>query len=194
MSWLDSIKGALVEEDPKPTATSVVTAMPSPAPVAGASSIAVESTAGNPFLQKIHTKLSGGVVDKFETAFASLGAIADERLRLTSTLAVLKSTAGIEAEALIQGYVARQQRIESEAQQFTAMVAGQRKTEIDDKQAQVVGIDAQIQALSVQRQAIASTIEEAKGKLTRSQVSFDSAVNTIRAEIESALEKLKGLS
>ena len=36
--------------------------------------------------------------------------------------------------------------------------------------------------------------DPAPGIPMRSQVSFDSAVNTIRAEIESALEKLKGLS
>jgi hypothetical protein len=202
MSWLDTLKGALVEEDPKPTA--------SIAPLSSSSSSfqnAVSSTVSAPipipiatpvpsdtFLVKLRSKLAtpGSAVEKFETAYNSLGAIADPSLRLTSTLAALKSMAGVETQALLQEYAARRQQLDAEVQTFAGVIAGQRKADVDDKQAQISGIDSQIQALSVQRQSLAAAMADAKAKLERSQAGFDAAVATVRGEIESAVNRLKG--
>ena len=137
--------------------------------------------------------MPGSAVDKYETILASLGAVPDEQLRIKLTLTALESAAGIRKPALLEEYTARQQKLESECQVFASIIAGQRKSDVDDKQAQIAGIDGQLQQLSMQRQAITSSIAEAQSKLERSQAGFNSAVNTVRGETESALSKLKGL-
>jgi chromosome segregation ATPase len=199
MSWLDAIKDLVVEEDPKPTTQLQTLLSRTNLPPGNLYNIPASPPpafqAPDAFLQKLRSKLAtpGSAVEKFEAVLTSLSAIADDHLRLTSTLSVLKSTAGVETQALIQEYAGRQQRLASEAQAFASVIAGQQKSDVDDKQTQIAAIDVQLQQLSMQRQSLTSAITDAQSKLTRSQAGFDAAVSTVRGEIEGALSKLKGL-
>ena len=206
MSWLDTIKGYVVDEDPKPTAQPAqaqanipdgVYSLPVSLPAAQYSTQGLSGQTIVPpgsFLAKLRSKLStpGSAAEKFETTFNSLSAIADAGVRLTSTLSVLKNTAGIETQALLQEYSVRRQRLDQEVQSFAQAIAGQRKTEVDDKQASITAVDAQIQQLSMQRANLTSTMSAAKAKLEQSQAGFDAAVTAVRGEIEGALSRLKG--
>ena len=146
------------------------------------------------FLSKLRAKISPaeGASRKFESVYSSLGAIADPALRMKSTLDVLKSTVGVDVQSVRAEYSLRRQRLDSEVSTFAGVMAAQRKTEITDRQANIDGIDKQIQDLSVERQSLASAIADAKTKLDRSQAGFDAAAETLRGEIAAAIENLKG--
>lgn len=200
MPWLQSIRDVLVEDDPKPTVAAPHATLPTPVMLFNPTAQAMVYAAppiqptSSAFLDKLRSKLNtqGGAVEKFEKTLRSLNGITDENVRLSSALAVIKDVGGVDAQALLQEYSARRQQLDAEVQSFASVMSGQRKSEIDDKQSQIKAIDDQIQHLSIQRQSMVSAIDNAKAKLENSQAGFNAAVNVVRGEIDSALNKLKG--
>lgn len=184
MSW----KSFLLEADPIPFVK--VTMLPVPAMVFQAAT----SAPSDGFLVKLNQKISlpGDRADKFEKTLASLAGIPDESLRLASALSVLKDTAGIDIQGILGDYGLRSSALEREVAQFNSAIAAQRKSELDEQNAQIAAFDAQIKQLSVERLRIANMVSVAKDRLDRSQTGFDNAAEAMRTKIAQAIARLKG--
>lgn len=60
--------------------------------------------------------------------------------------------------------------------------------------AKIAEIDRQIEALSMNRSALAGQMAEAKNKLESAQAGFDRAAVTVKRELNEAIGRLRGTS
>lgn len=203
MNWAAQLKSMVVEDDPQPTPPVKVTMVTAPeqtvvyredhalsvTPVAFTA-----SPASDGFLAKLNQKIAvpGGAAEKFQNTLASLSAIPDDSMRLMATLSVLKNTAGIDKSALLNEYAVQQRALDQEVANFATAISAQRRQELDERQAQLAGIEMQIHKLNDQRLTLANSVTEARDRLDRSQAGFDNAAEAMRTKIAQAIARLKG--
>jgi len=195
MSWLAQIQDLVFEpEEMKPTPTASAAPATTTASPAYVPSIPPACGPMDGFLAKLRSKLQspGSPVEKFEATLNSLTAIADIGTRVTAAASVLKATAGIDATQIRAAYNDRLNAIEVQCGQFKTALDGQHQ-QVEQMTADIDAKNRDIQALTQQRDSLNADIASIRTKIATAQAGFDSAVATVRNEIQEAMNRLKGV-
>ncbi len=199
MNW-HSIIDAVVETTPDPPPTPT----PTPAPVVVSaigvpppppySAIAPITTAApvEGFLTTLRDKLSpvGDSIVKLDAVLATLTAIPEGSLRVTTAVGVLKATAGLTLDTLQNAYRAKLAALDGQEQQFAAAVAQQTANEITKREDAAKQITAQLQQLTAQRETLNAELVTARTKIATAQAGFTGAAVTLRQELTEAANRL----
>ena len=81
--------------------------------------------------------------------------------------------------------------IELEHGKFLTVIQGQTAKEVTAREKSIQGINEQIEGLSKQRDTLATELIEQRNEIGIMQTSFDTACNTVGAEINDSLNKLR---
>jgi hypothetical protein len=198
MPFMDLIKKAIFEEEPQaqqqPSKPS--TGPASPRTVEPASSGYVPmSTRDNQFYTRLakQTDLNAvpelAKIEAFAAPLASV--ITDKGLRYKAALATAQSQGGLTKDAILKGFDALLNVLNSSASSFNKQSDEVSKTEVDAKIAQISDINESIQQkqkeitdLQQQAKSMQSQAEVSRAKLQEAKGNFAAALERRRAEIQ----------
>jgi len=197
MNW-HSVIDALVEteKDTVPTPTPMPTALSpaaAPQPFTPAQTAPVTTAPVEGFLTTLRDKLSavGEPINKLDAVLATLTAIPEGSLRVTTAVGVLKATAGITLDMLQNAYRGRLAALDTQERQFAAAVAQQTEGEVARREEQVKQITTQLQQLTQQRETLNTELIAARTKIATAQAGFTGAVVTLKQELTEAANRLQ---
>jgi archaellum component FlaC len=145
--------------------------------------------------EKFATSAFAGLLTQFTSTLEALTEdTPEEGKRFRMAIKVTKLT----PDQLVEAYNSLLSVLDQEAGKFKARVDQQTVAEVDarDQQAkqidsQIEGLNKQIEALAQQRDGILTDKVAAKSKLAAASVSFEGAVNSLQAEVNDSLQKLR---
>jgi hypothetical protein len=199
MPFMDLIKKAIFEEEPqaaqqpgKPAASSAPIARPSdPAPAA----YVPMGTRDNQFYSRLakQTDLSAvpelAKIEAFAAPLSSV--ITDKALRYKAALATAQSQGGLTKNAILKGFDALLNVLNSSATTFNKQTDDVSRTEVDAKISQISDINQSIQQkqkeiadLEQQVKSMQSQTEVSRAKLQEAKNNFAAALERRRAEIQ----------
>ena len=200
MPFMDLIKKAIFEEEPaapqQPGKASPGPAAPRPLEPAPAPSAYVPmGTRDNQFYTRLakQTDLSAvpelAKIESFAAPLASV--ITDKGLRYKAALATAQSQGGLTKDAILKGFDALLNVLNSSASSFNKQSDEVSKTEVDAKIAQVSDINESIQQkqkeiadLQQQARSMQSQAEVSLAKLQEAKNNFAAALERRKAEIQ----------
>jgi hypothetical protein len=197
MPFMDLIKKAIFEEEPqgpqqpaKPVSSPAAARPRDPAP-----SYAPTTTRDNQFYTRLakQTDLSAvpelAKIEAFAAPLSSV--IADKALRYKAALATAQSQGGLTKDAILKGFDALLNVLNSSASTFNKQTDDVSRTEVDAKIAQVSDINEAIQQkqkeiadLQQQAKSMQSQTEISRSKLQEAKSNFAAALERRRAEIQ----------
>lgn len=144
------------------------------------------------FLATLRDKLApvGDSIAKLDTILASLTAIPEGSLRVSTAIGVLKATAGITLETLQNAYRARLAALDVQEQAFATAVAQQTAAEITRREDAAKQITAQLQQLTQQREFINAELVTARTKISAAEAGFTGALAALKQELTEAANRL----
>jgi uncharacterized phage infection (PIP) family protein YhgE len=199
MPFMDLIKKAIFEEEPqaaqqagKPEATHAATARPlDPAPAV----YVPMGTRDNQFYTRLakQTELSAvpelARIEAFAAPLSSV--ITDKALRYKAALATAQSQGGLTKDAILKGFDALLNVLNSSATTFNKQTDDVSRTEVDAKISQISDINQSIQQkqkeiadLQQQVKSMQSQTEVSRAKLQEAKNNFAAALERRRAEIQ----------
>lgn len=187
---------------PSTPATSFTPAFTSPA-----ASAPVTVTADPNLAQQMRDKLRekfaaspySGILTQFAATLESLAeAIPEEGNRFRAAMKVLAKQTNLTPEQLTAAYESLLQVLDGEAGKFQQSVGQMQAKEVEAREQQVQQINQsiesknkEIQGLMQQRDQIATDIIGAKQTIGAKVASFDGAVNSLKAEVNDTLQRLR---
>jgi len=200
MPFMDLIKKAIFEEEPqaqqpaRPTSSPVAARPLDPAPAYVPMGVPM-GTRDNQFYTRLakQTDLSAvpelGKIEAFAAPLASV--ITDKALRYKAALATAQSQGGLTKDAILKGFDALLNVLNSSASTFNKQTDEVSRTEVDAKIAQIGDIDEAIQQkqkeiadLQQQVKSMQSQTEVSRSKLQEAKSNFAAALERRRAEIQ----------
>src|SRR5437764_9117008 len=196
MPFMDRIKKAIFEEEPQAAQPS---AKPSPGPAATrprdpAPVYVPVGTRDNQFYTRLakQTDLSAvpelAKIEAFAAPLASV--ITDKALRYKAALATAQSQGGLTKDAILKGFDALLNVLNSSASTFSKQTDEVSRTEVDAKIAQISDLNEAIQQkqkeiadLQQQVKSMQSQTEVSRSKLQEAKSSFAAALERRRSEI-----------
>ena len=198
MPFMDLIKKAIFEEEPqaapqpgKPAPSQVASRRLDPAPA----TYAPMGTRDNQFYTRLakQTDLSAvpelAKIEAFAAPLASV--ITDKALRYKAALATAQSQGGLTKDAILKGFDALLNVLNSSAGTFNKQTDDVSRTEVDAKIAQIGDINQAIQQkqkeiadLQQQVKSMQSQTEVSRAKLQEAKNNFAAALERRRAEIQ----------
>lgn len=200
MPFMDLIKKAIFEEEPaapqQPSKASPGPAAPRPVDLASTASAYVPmGTRDNQFYTRLakQTDLNAvpelAKIEAFAAPLASV--ITDKGLRYKAALATAQSQGGLTKDAILKGFDALLNVLNSSASSFNKQSDEVSKTEVDAKIAQIGDINESIQQkqkeiadLQQQARSMQSQTEVSRAKLQEAKNNFAAALERRRAEIQ----------
>lgn len=199
MPFMDLIKKAIFEEEPaaqQPAKASAGPAAPRPLePAPTPSAYVPMGTRDNQFYARLakQTDLNAvpelAKIEAFAAPLASV--ITDKGLRYKAALATAQSQGGLTKDAILKGFDALLNVLNSSATSFTKQSDEVSKTEVDAKIAQISDINQSIQQkqkeiadLQQQARTMQSQTEVSRAKLQEAKNNFAAALERRRAEIQ----------
>ncbi|PYU00557.1 MAG: hypothetical protein DMG38_07370 [Acidobacteria bacterium] len=197
MPFMDLIKKAIFEEEPQ---AAQQPAKPSPGPTANRSlelapAYVSTGTRDNQFYARLAKQTDLSAVPelaKIEAYAAPLSSvISDKALRYKAALATAQSQGGLTKDAILKGFDALLNVLNSSANTFNKQTEDVSRTEVDAKIAQVSDINEAIQqkqkeiaSLQQQMKSLQSQTEISRAKLQEAKGNFAAALERRRAEIQ----------
>jgi len=202
MPFMDLIKKAIFEEDPQAGQHATQqSAKPAPSPAAAARPVdpapayVPMGTRDNQFYTRLakQTDLSAvpelAKIEGFAAPLASV--ITDKALRYKAALATAQSQGGLTKDAILKGFDALLNVLNSSATTFNKQTDDVSRTEVDAKIAQIGDINEAIQQkqkeiadLQQQVKSMQSQSEVSRAKLQEAKNNFAAALERRRAEIQ----------
>ena len=199
MPFMDLIKKAIFEEEPqaapqpgKPAPSQVASRRLDPAPATYAP---MGTTRDNQFYTRLakQTDLSAvpelAKIEAFAAPLASV--ITDKALRYKAALATAQSQGGLTKDAILKGFDALLNVLNSSAGTFNKQTDDVSRTEVEAKIAQISDINDAIQQkqkeiadLQQQAKSMQSQTEVSRAKLQEAKSNFAAALERRRAEIQ----------
>src|SRR2546421_159523 len=197
MPFMDLIKKAIFEEEPQATQQP---AKPAPGPAAPrpldtAPAYVPMGTRDNQFYTRLakQTDLSAvpelAKIEAFAAPLTSV--ITDKALRYKAALATAQSQGGLTKDAILKGFDALQNVLNSSASTFNKQTDEVLRTEVDAKIAQISDLNEAIQQkqkeiadLQQQVKSMQSQTEVSRSKLQEAKSNFAAALERRRAEIQ----------
>jgi hypothetical protein len=197
MPFMDLIKKAIFEEEPqaaqqsaKPSSGPAPTRPRDPAPV-----YVPVGTRDNQFYARLAKQTDFSAVPelaKIEAFAAPLSSvISDKALRYKAALATAQSQGGLTKDAILKGFDALLNVLNTSANTFNKQTEDVSRTEVDAKIAQVSDINEAVQQkqkeiadLQQQAKSIQSQTEVSRAKLQEAKNNFAAALERRRAEIQ----------
>ncbi len=198
MPFMDLIKKAIFEEQPQAASQP---ARPAPSPAAAARSVDPAAayvpmgTRDNQFYARLvkQTDLSAvpelAKIEAFAAPLSSV--ITDKALRYKAALATAQSQGGLTKDAILKGFDALLNLLNSSATTFNKQTDDVSRTEVDAKIAQINDINESIQQkqkeiadLQQQVKSMQSQTEVSRAKLQEAKNNFAAALERRRAEIQ----------
>jgi hypothetical protein len=195
MPFMDLIKKAIFEEEPlaqqpaKPSPSPAATRPHDPPPA-----YVPTGTRDNQFYTRLakQTDLSAvpelAKIEAFAAPLASV--IADKSMRYKAALATAQSQSGLTKDAILKGFDALQNVLNSSATTFSKQTDEVSRTEVDAKIAQISDLNEAIQQkqkeisdLQQQVKSMQSQAEVSRAKLQEAKTNFAAALERRRAEI-----------
>jgi len=197
MPFMDLIKKAIFEEEPQAAQQPV---KPSPGPAASRSlepapAFVSTGTRDSQFYARLAKQTDLSAVPelaKIEAYAAPLSSvISDKALRYKAALATAESQGGLTKDAILKGFDALLNVLNSSANTFNKQTEDVSRTEVDAKIAQVSDINDAIQqkqkeiaSLQQQVKSLQSQTEISRAKLQEAKGNFAAALERRRAEIQ----------
>jgi hypothetical protein len=202
MPFMDLIKKAIFEEEPQAAQQATQqSAKPAPSPAAAARPLDSApayvplGTRDNQFYTRLakQTDLSAvpelAKIEAFAAPLASV--ITDKALRYKAALATAQSQGGLTKDAILKGFDALLNVLNSSATTFNKQTDDVSRTEVDAKIAQIGDINEAIQQkqkeiadLQQQVKSMQSQSEVSRAKLQEAKNNFAAALERRRAEIQ----------
>jgi chromosome segregation ATPase len=196
MPFMDLIKKAIFEEEPAGQQPAKAATGPRPARSPEATvAYAPMGTNDNQFYARLakQTDLSAvpelAKIEGFAAPLASV--LTDKSLRYKAALATAQSQGGLTKEAILKGFDALLNVLNSSASSFTKQTDEVVKTEVDAKIARIGDINEAIQQkqkeiadLQQQVKSMQGQVEASRGKLQEAKNNFAAALERRKAEIQ----------
>ena len=196
MPFMDLIKKAIFEEEP----LAQQPAKPSPGPVAtrphdSPAAYVTMGTRDNQFYVRLAKQTDLSAVPelaKIEACAAPLASvITDKTMRYKAALATAQSQSGLTKDAILKGFDALQNVLNSSASTFKKQTDELSRTEVDAKIAQISDLNEAIQQkqkeiadLQQQVKSMQSQTEVSRAKLQEAKNNFAAALERRREEIQ----------
>jgi hypothetical protein len=199
MPFMDLIKKAIFEEQPQTAQSQAARPAPSPTtaarPLDPAPAYVPMGTRDNQFYTRLakQTDLSAvpelAKIEAFAAPLSSV--ITDKALRYKAALATAQSQGGLTKDAILKGFDALLNVLNSSATTFNKQTDEVSRTEVDAKIAQIGDINEAIQqkqkeiaGLQQQVKSMQSQTEVSRSKLQEAKNNFAAALERRRAEIQ----------
>src|SRR6266446_96422 len=198
MPFMDLIKKAIFEEQPQTAQSQPARPAPSPTTVARpldpAPAYVPMGTRDNQFYTRLAKQTDLFAIPELTKikAFTAplISVITDKSMKYKATLATTQSQSGLTKDAILKGFDALQNVLNSSASTFNKQTDEVSRTEIDAKIAQIADLNEAIQQkqkeitdLQQQVKSMQSQTEVSRSKLQEAKSNFASALERRRAEI-----------
>jgi SMC interacting uncharacterized protein involved in chromosome segregation len=195
MPFMDLIKKAIFEDEPLGLQPARPSSSPVPTRPHDPPAYVPMGTRDNQFYARLvkQTDLSAvpelAKIEAFATPLASV--ITDKSMRYKAALATAQSQSGLTKDAILKGFDALQNVLNSSASTFNKQTDEVSRTEVDAKIAQISDLNEAIQQkqkdiadLQQQVKSMQSQAEVSRSKLQEAKSNFAAALERRRAEIQ----------